>query len=242
MKTDKSQIIKEQLNQLIKETLSLPKEPVGEHLPDERFVEYSMGLLTEEEVQQVDAHLESCPDCAEQMEALLEASEAWRGETGKKHLTALRDRRLGEMASQEPLTESIMQPVQEKVRTLVKRLNKRLKESSFPPIDLRESQLAFTTPNEPKDFDLENGYLFMEEDADGNVIVRFDSEDMDLEGTIFRCYVGDEWEQDRIKKVEEDLVGAEIVFKRNKRRTLPPGTVPRFELVDDKEEDRSHEA
>jgi anti-sigma factor RsiW len=92
MKTRKIQLTAKKVDELMALFRAVPAEPVGDHLSDEEFIGYAMETLTTKEVQRVDEHLASCPDCAAEMEPLVAASEVWRGEPGKQRLAALRER------------------------------------------------------------------------------------------------------------------------------------------------------
>lgn len=75
----KIQVRRGQLDRLIADIRALPSEPVGDHLTDDQLISYAMEALAPEEVEGLDAHLASCPDCTSEMERLLDTSEAWRG-------------------------------------------------------------------------------------------------------------------------------------------------------------------
>ena len=89
-------------DRLLADLRGLPAEPVGPHLEDEEFVEYSMPDAVADD--RIEAHLRSCEPCAERMEHLLEVSEAWQGTEGERRLEDLSRRvvaavRFGQLAA-----------------------------------------------------------------------------------------------------------------------------------------------
>lgn len=88
------QVTSGQLDRLIADIRALPSEPVGEHLMDDEFIDYTMEALAPPEFARLDTHLASCPECAAEMERLMEASEVWRGAQGGQRLARLRERAL----------------------------------------------------------------------------------------------------------------------------------------------------
>lgn len=116
------QITPEKVAQLIALFRNLPKQPIGEHLSDDEFVGYAAEALTDEETQRVDIHLGSCPDCAKQMEKLLEISLAWHGEQGKQRLAALRERVLAAMGAPQPLSMAPLQQVRQALQQMTQSL------------------------------------------------------------------------------------------------------------------------
>lgn len=92
MKNQRRDLSDKKLNQLIEDLRKIPEQPAGDHLGDDKFVDYAMGQLLEEEVDHIDRHLAACDICAAEMERIVEGAEAWSGATGKKRLAAFRKR------------------------------------------------------------------------------------------------------------------------------------------------------
>lgn len=95
MKERKVYVKASQVDRLIEGLRNLPSKPVGDHLrelPDDQVVDYMMETLASEDVDRIDIHLASCPECNEEMLWLLEESQAWRGTRGEQRLTAFRER------------------------------------------------------------------------------------------------------------------------------------------------------
>jgi hypothetical protein len=202
---------------------ALPAEPVGEHLSDDEFISYSMETLTVEEVQRVDEHLASCPECAEQMEQLMEASEAWSGEQGKERLAALRQRVLGDTPT--TLKENLVEHLAEYIFTF------------------SELQVAYADTGEGvkelKSGETEDGRLRWKVlKKEGNVIVRFGSHVMTA-GTRLHLKAGDFQCEVVLKKVAPDQVGAEVVITYEEWEQVPKNEVLQVEIGGEKPRDQS---
>jgi hypothetical protein len=89
MKEREIQVTADQIHKLITEVRALPSTPIGDHLSDDEFIGYTMETLEPQQMERIDAHLASCPECATEMERLVEASEVWRGEKGEQRLAEL---------------------------------------------------------------------------------------------------------------------------------------------------------
>jgi hypothetical protein len=75
-------------------------EPESDHLSDEQFVKYSSDSLSEDEVNKILAHLETCDLCADRMEQLLEGVNAWQDVEGRRRLNTLQEQLLPDLLSQ----------------------------------------------------------------------------------------------------------------------------------------------
>ena len=87
----------EELRKLLSEA-SVEKE--SDHISDEQFIEYSSDSLSEDEVQNVLAHLEACDLCADRMEQLLEGVKAWQGIEGRRRFNTLQEQLLPDLLDQ----------------------------------------------------------------------------------------------------------------------------------------------
>ncbi len=76
----RKKVTPQKTDELMKLFADMPSELIGDHLTDEEFIGYSMKTLTAQEIERVDAHLDSCPRCAIEMERLQEAAESWKQE------------------------------------------------------------------------------------------------------------------------------------------------------------------
>lgn len=107
----KLQVTTNQLDKLIAEIRALPGKPVGDHLfSDDEFISYAMETLEPQQIERIDAHLASCPECATEMERLVEAAEVWRGEQGEQRLAALWARARGDGYASPSTTEAYSSP------------------------------------------------------------------------------------------------------------------------------------
>jgi anti-sigma factor RsiW len=218
MKTRKIQVKANQLNSLIGDVRAVPAEPVGYHLSDDQFIDYAAETLTPEEVQQTDQHLASCPDCAEEMERFVAASEVWRGEPGKQRLAALRER---------------LQPVPPPALALYERFSEALQQAQeswqalFPKKPANE-ELA-RLPLAAATFDEERREIWNWQSEDGSLrghavlagngdlTFRFESKELNLDGRRFHLRLGSLPREMVWQRVSETEVGAKIVIPRSER-------------------------
>jgi hypothetical protein len=240
----KIQVTRDQLDKLIADIHALPDEPVGDHLPDDEFIGYTMEALVQEEVVRIDAHLASCPDCASEMERLMEASEIWRGEQGEQRLAELAARTLAAMGEphREPLRRDPNKEVQRAATEvmghlghpseLLERLAARLARVLFTIEKPQFAGVHAKTPHAPRGGQTEDGLLRWRAVADetGNIIIRFASHEAEFAGVRLRLRAG-MWQREVVLTQKgPDQVGAEIALARDE---LPAETVWRVELVDE---------
>ena len=197
---------------------TLPAEPVGEHLSDDEFISYSMEMLPEEEVERVDAHLASCPDCAEQMEQLLEASEAWSGEQGKQRFATLRQRVL-----ESPKIELVGTPAD---------ILHSIPISAFEKLAAKTSKTSYMTTEEVLEERRTKGGERRVIRKEGYIIIRFASPDLKTEGQQIRVTVGDFQRESGLTKIAPDLVGAEIQITQEEWNAFPNHETLCFERID----------
>jgi hypothetical protein len=89
MTIKKVEITKHQTDRLMGDLGAIPPQPIGNHLTDDEFVEYSMSALNEQDNARVEAHMSSCDECAAQMERLFEVAQKWSGTGGGQRVAAL---------------------------------------------------------------------------------------------------------------------------------------------------------
>ncbi len=92
MKERNIRVTTNQLDKLLADIRALPHEPLGNHLSDDEFINYSQGTSSTEEMNRIDTHIASCSPCASEMERLIEAFKVWRDDIGKRRLERLRER------------------------------------------------------------------------------------------------------------------------------------------------------
>ncbi len=198
------------------------------HLSDEELAGYHDGIVDDEITRpRMEAHLQRCLICQRRLEFLQEVTaEAAAIEPSQipdiYHETA---RRL--LHPTRETLRALREGVQEEVEKLFRHLEFVL--------TLKEPQFAFATPGKPLKVKEGKHGVFVKEDPDHNLIVRFGSKEMALEGRTIRFYTDTgEWHRDeRLKKVRDDQVGAEVVITRDERKSLPSETVLRAEIVDE---------
>jgi anti-sigma factor RsiW len=98
------------MDEFLKDLVAEPTSPLGDHLNDSEFTEYVLEMLPPGEVERVDGHLASCPECAIEMERLIEESSAWSGPEGEQRLEALRERVLEAARSSPGPADIILMP------------------------------------------------------------------------------------------------------------------------------------
>jgi anti-sigma factor RsiW len=98
----KFRVTSSQLDRFLEDLVAGPGSPLGDHLTDSEFVEYSLEQLADHEVERIDRHLASCPDCAGELERLIEESRAWTGPEGENRLERLREKVLDAAMPIEP--------------------------------------------------------------------------------------------------------------------------------------------
>jgi hypothetical protein len=223
MKTRKVRVTANQLNQLIADVRTVPAEPVGDHLSDDLFIGYATETLTMEEVQQIDQHLASCPDCTAEMEPLVAASEVWRGEPGKQRLAALRERLQEHLRPVTlpgpPLRERLadwLRPMNESLQALFER-----KPAKRANEELAEWPLAAATYGDREIWKWQSedgilrGHAVLE--ANGDLTFRFASKDLRLEGSRFYLRLGSLRREVVLQRVSETEVGDEVDVPRHER-------------------------
>lgn len=217
MKSRKIRVRTNQVDRLLADVGDLPSQPVGDHLSDDEFIGLAMETLPAQQVERIDTHLAACPDCAMEMERLLEAAEAWRGEPGKQRLAALRERLIGPLPPPEP-------------RSLRERLVQNLREATENWQELfsrRELAWAASTDeadrrkiwNWQSDDGLLRGHAVLE--RNGKLTFRFVSKALGLEGERFYLRLGSLRREVVLRRVSETEVGAKVVVPAHERPADP---------------------
>ncbi len=197
------------------------------HLTADELVGFILEELPKELEQDFDHHLERCVVCAQQLEDFFAAQEEFPEEEWTKQRNAFAA----------TLRQSIVDTV-----SLRDRLRDFLDSFSYP-IALEQAAFAtptlgavgaavFAMPNEPlkmKSQDKIHG-LFVKEQSNHDVIVRFDATTAELAGVTIRLSAGPWQREVRLEPVATDEIEAEVIITRAERATLPPGTVLRASL------------
>jgi tetratricopeptide (TPR) repeat protein len=83
-----------QLERVSRELNDLPDAPVGSCLQGDELIDCAAGASSSEWPRDLDAHLASCPSCAERLARLFDAAEPWLGPRGDTRLQELKNRLL----------------------------------------------------------------------------------------------------------------------------------------------------
>jgi hypothetical protein len=217
MKTRKTQVTTTQVDRLLGDIRARPAQPVGDHLSDDECIGYAMETLPAEQVARVDTHLAACPDCAIEMERLLEASEAWCGEPGKQRLAALRERLIGQLPTSEQLSlrERLVLDLQEAVENWQKLFSGR-KLAWAASTDEEDRRKIW---NWQSDDGLLRGHAVLE--RNGKLTFRFVSKELGLEGERFSLRLGHLRREVVLRRVAETEVGAKVIVPAHERPADP---------------------
>lgn len=208
MTHDKRRTTSRHVDRLLDEIHAVPVLPVGDHLLDEEFVTYSTSALDAQAVARIDAHLASCADCAERMEDLLTAAEAWSGAAGEERLADVSRRVLQALALRDrnPATR-----VAQAVQTFGAFLG-----SLHPAAGLAMAAAGSVQAESPDGKD----HADVREGEDGSLVVSLSSYRLELEG---RHVVVEPFGLRRtLERVTPDQVGFEAVIPRSERQKFSP--------------------
>lgn len=221
MKARKIQVTPEKVDELIALFRGLPTRPVGDHLTDDEFIAYAMGTLPADEVARLDVHLDSCLECAAEVERLQEAVAFWDSPEGRQRLVSLRERVLKKLTQPAP---SLWERLAAALQNLV----------LFPNAGLAGAPAWAATCIRPQDGQTEDGALRWRivEDEEGNLVVRFGSHHLELEGLRVLLRAGDWTAEAVLTRVAPDQVGAEVTIPREERERWPTGADLRITHVD----------
>jgi anti-sigma factor RsiW len=194
-----------QIDRLLHDAATMPDVPAGDHLTDEEFVAYSMDPrdVSGPAIARIDAHLESCDECAAQMEHLLAVSEAWRGPAGATRLTDLA----------EQLRRSFVTSTAGTVR-LTSLLQALRPAAAF--VAAAAGSLDAASQDKVD-------HVSIADDEDGNLRIGVSSFDVALEGT--RVMIDPFNASLTLQRIGADQVGGEVLIRHSDRAGLPPDAV-----------------
>lgn len=221
MKVRKIQVTPDKVDELMALFRGLPTQPVGDHLTDEEFIAYAMGTLPADEVARLDVHLDSCLECAAEVERLQEAAAFWDSPEGRQRLANLRERVL----------KKLIPPLWERLAAALRNL------VLLPNVGRAGAPAWAATYIRPQDGQTEDGVLRWRivEDEEGNLVVRFGSHHLELEGVRVSLQAGDWTAEAVLAPVAPDQVGAEITIPWEERERLPAGADLRITHVQGRE-------
>jgi hypothetical protein len=188
------------------------------HLTEEEIKDFVLEELSVEAEIAVDSHLESCVECSQQLEDFYTAQEQFPAAQWAARREAF-------VAS---LREQIFGPKKSAWEGLREFLG------SFRCL-ISDPEFAFDTKRQPADFksDDETFGVFIAATDDGNVIVSFDTSEMELAGTAIRFRAG-KWSLDAppLSKISDDRVGTDIAITKEELAAMPKETALTVEPID----------
>lgn len=223
MSRQKAALTQGQLVRLASELRARQNEPADdEHLSDEEFVYFSLGEVTDEEKMMIVSHLDACASCSAHMQGLVETSEAWQGpqaeERFKRKWEEIRAKVSSRMAAKRSGSDSLSDLAGPQHATLLQEVA--LCGARLPkPIAATEGELG-------------GGSIIWRvvEDGANNLIVRFRSSVMSVNGTQLKLSAGNWRRVVTMAEVKPDQAGARTVITRQEREQMRAGTPLRLDF------------
>lgn len=215
-----------QLNKLLTDLSAVQqRQTVGDHLTDDEAIGYAMEALSAKEVQRVDEHLASCPDCVIEVEQLATATHFWNSAPGEARLDSLRERIRSEAQKKQP---------QRVASQKVGLINSAIA-NWFRSFNIAIAGATTTTLLVKAKTDDGSLRWNIEEDEDHNLTIRFGSHALELERMLLRLSAG-AWHAERRlarRDPRDNQVGAKFFISRAEREQMPAETVLQAELIND---------
>lgn len=195
------------------------EEPISSHLAEEQFVGYITGDLSEEEMLEIDRHLEVCEDCGAQIEHLAVNAMAWSGSDGKLRIKELRKQAINNLEEQTSDSVSFLEELALQIQSLLSGMN-------------LISGMVQAATEEKQDFKQgEQWSCYLDIDKRGNYILRISSHDLSLEGTQLRL-ISKHWQREiMLMRVDPNQVGAKVVLSLEDLIKIPQGQDFSVELI-----------
>ena len=216
MSRQKTALTQGQLTRLASKLLAHNREPADEHLSDDEFVYFSLGEVTDEEKMLIASHLDSCARCSAQMQGLTETSEAWRGPEAEERFKNKWEEIRAKVSSRMPARRSDLGYPSDSDGPQQATL--------LPDVALPGARL--TKPIVAIDGQLAGGSIvwrIVEDDAN-NLIVRFRSHVMSVNGTELKLSAGNWRRVVTMAEVKPDQSGARTVITRQEREQMQAAT------------------
>ncbi len=187
----------------------ITQEPMSAHLSEDQFIGYVTGNLGEEEMLEIDRHLEVCEDCGTQIEHLAVNAMAWSGSEGKRRVTELRKQAINNLEEQANHPLAFLEELALQIRSLLSGTN----------LVLGMVQAA---TEEKKYFKQgEQWSCYLDIDKRGNYILRISSHDLSLEGTQLRL-LSKNWQREiTLIRVDPNQVGAKVILSAEDLAKIP---------------------
>ena len=186
------------------------------HLTVEEIKDFILEELSEEAELDVDKHIESCVECAQQLEDFYTAQEEfpaaqWAAQRGA-FVASLREQIFGPRKS---ALERLSEWFEIDFRYLIP---VKIFDSPLEPIDLESDDEAFG--------------IFISPTEDDGLMVSFATSEMELEGMAIRFRAGAQtFDAPPLRKISDDHVGTDIVISKDERMAMPKGTTLTAELI-----------
>ena len=222
------------LNRILSELRKLPNSPCGEHLSEGDFIGYAMGWLEPQRVARLDPHLASCPDCACELEQLMEPSAFWTSAEARQRVEALQEAVLaaavettGGVSSGLKVGSDVLDALDEAVAKFLKRLGVAVM-SFVPKKSFGANPKALRLESEDGLF---RAYLTPTEHGDLSISVA--SHKTCFENKPASIVAGAKrWTASfrNVKIKGQDRVVTELIIKHDELVALPEGSVLRAEF------------
>jgi len=210
----KIKVTKETIDRILRDVSAVPTAPIGDHFSEEDMLAYA---LSTGDLERLDTHLASCPECARKMEQLLEAAEATLASVSF-------ERPVGVVA--EGPASTAMTPA-ELIQAFTEFLTDKLR---LPRLATGVQFKGTGKPRLAESADRLFAACVVEE-ANGDLTVRFDARATELEGLSIVLEAG-KWRQVvPLRKVASRETGAELLIRRQERLSLPAGGNVRVRLA-----------
>ena len=213
------EILPKKAEELSKFFRRIIEEPISTHLSEDQFIGYVTGELSEEEMLEVDRHLEVCKDCGTQIEHLAVNAMTWSDSKGKNRVTALRKRALNHAIEQDTSVSSLLQELAMQIRSL------------FLGTNFVAGVVSAAT-EEKKYFQQGDEWsCYLDKDKRGNYTLRISSHDLSLEGTQLRLR-SKNWQREiTLIRVDPNQIGAKVVLSSEDLTKIPQGQDFSIELI-----------
>jgi len=213
------QISPQKAQELSKHFRMVTQAPMSAHLSEDQFIGYVTGDLNEEEMLEVDRHIEVCEDCGTQIEHLAANAMAWSASEGKRRIQELRKQALNNLKKQEVLDLSFLGELALQIRSLLLGTN------------LAHGTVQAATEEKKYFRQSEQWSCYLDIDKRGNYILRISSHDVNLEGTQLRL-VSKNWQREiTLNRVDPNQVGAKVVLSPEDLTKMPQGQDFSVELI-----------
>lgn len=219
MRSRPIKISRKKAEELLKLFGTIAEEPMSTHLSDDQFICYITGDLSEQEMHEIDLHLEMCEDCGSQIEQLAMNVMTWSGSNGTHRVNELRKQALIDLNDENVRGHSFLEELALQVRSL------------FLGANLGVGVVSAATEEQKQFQQGDQWSCFLDRDKRGNYTLRISSRDLSLEGTQLRLF-STNWQQEiTLIRVDPNQIGAKVVLSPDDLAKIPHGYDFRVELI-----------